>query len=91
MAEQVENANATQAALPDPWAELMLLNCRVTVDLPIPRFTSRELLRLDKGSVIESRWKEGTHLPLQVNGRQIGWVEFEVVGDKLAVQVTGLI
>ena len=91
MPEQTEHTAPPQAALPDPWVDALLLNCLVTVDLPVPKFTIRELLRLDEGSIVESRWKEGTHLPLQVNGRQVGWVEFEVVGDRLAVQVTGLV
>jgi flagellar motor switch protein FliN/FliY len=89
MAETSESPSPQ--ALPDPWVELMQLNCVVTVDVPVPKFTIRELLRLDTGSIVETRWKEGTHLPLQINGRQIGWVEFEVIGDRLAVQVTGLI
>ncbi len=90
MPDSTENT-PQQAALPDPMADLLLLNCLTTVDLPVPKFTIRELLRLDEGSIVESKWKEGTHLPLQVNGRQIGWVEFEVIGDRLAVQVTGLV
>jgi flagellar motor switch/type III secretory pathway protein FliN len=89
MAEQPENTAVQTPA--DPWMELFPLACLVSIDLAVPRFTVRDLLRLDVGSVIEAHWKEGTHLPVQANGRQIGWAEFEVIGDRLAVQVTELI
>ena len=89
MAEQPENP-ATPAP-PDPWSDLFPLNCLVSIDLPVPRFTVRDLLRLDAGGVVEAHWKEGTHLPVLANGRQIGWAEFEVIGERLAVQLTELI
>jgi flagellar motor switch protein FliN/FliY len=88
MAEQAESPVAPKA--PDPWSDILLFGCTVTIELPVPRFTVRDLLRLDQGSIIETRWKEATHLPLLANGRRVGWVEFEVTGDKLAVQVTEL-
>jgi flagellar motor switch/type III secretory pathway protein FliN len=88
MAEQAENPASQR--LPDPWSHLQAFGCVLTIDLPVPKFTVRELLQLDRGSIVETRWKEATHLPLLVNGRRVGWVEFEVTGDKLAVQVTEL-
>jgi flagellar motor switch protein FliN/FliY len=88
MTEPAESTSAPK--LPDPWSDVLLFGCMVTIDLPVPKFTVRDLLRLDRGSIIETRWKEATHLPLMANGRRIGWVEFEVTGDKLAVQVTEL-
>jgi len=88
MADQSESTTAQR--LPDPWSDILTFSCMVTIDLPVPKFTVRDLLQLDRGSIIETRWKEATHLPLLANGRRIGWVEFEVTGDKLAVQVTEL-
>jgi flagellar motor switch protein FliM len=89
MADQPENPTVQPA--PDPWAEVFPLTCLVTLDLEVPDFTIRDLLRLNVGSVIDAHWKEGTHLPFQANGRQLGWVDFEVIGDRLAIQVTELI
>jgi len=89
MADQPENP--TVPAPPDPWVDVFPLTCLVTLDVKVPNFTIRDLLRLDAGSVIDARWKEGTRLPFQANGRQLGWVDFEVIGDRLAVQVTELI
>ena len=104
MAEQPENpapqASAAQVpaaqapapqAPPDAWSDLLPLGCLITIDLAVPKFTVRDLLRLDAGTLIEAHWKEGTHLPVLANGRQIGWAEFEVVGERLAVQLTELI
>jgi flagellar motor switch/type III secretory pathway protein FliN len=88
MSEQADNT-ATQRP-PDAWSDLMALDCVLTIDLPVPGFTVRDLLRLDRGSIVETRWKEATHLPLLANGRRVGWVEFEVTGEKFAVQVTEL-
>lgn len=89
MAEQPENT-ATPAPS-DPWIDLFPLTCLVTIELVVPKFTVRDLLRLDVGGLIEAHWKEGTHLPVLANGRQIGWAEFEVIGERLAVQLTELI
>jgi flagellar motor switch/type III secretory pathway protein FliN len=89
MADQTENP--APPAVADPWADVFPLTCLVTLDLPIPKFRIRDLLQLSEGSVVEAHWKEGTHLPFQANGRHLGWVDFEVIGDRLAIQVTELI
>jgi len=60
------------------------------VDLPMPDFKIGDLLRLREGSVINARWGLGRDVPLHLNGTLIGWVEFEVVGDRLAVRLTEL-
>ena len=82
---------ASQPSLPDPWAGALPFTCSVSLALPVPKFKVRDLLTLDRGSIVETRWKEGSHLPLLVNSKQVGWVEFEVAGDHVAVQVTELL
>jgi flagellar motor switch/type III secretory pathway protein FliN len=89
MPESAENT--TPQGLPDPWAGVLPCTCVVTIDLSVSKFRVRDLLQLERGSIVETRWKEGSHLPLQVNRRQVGWVEFQVAGDRLAVQVTELL
>ena len=86
---------ATPAAKQSPadkgmWTEALWLPCRLTVDLPIPQFTIGDLMRLDVKSVVDSLWAESGDLPIRVNGQLIGWGEFEVVGDRLAVRLTEL-
>jgi flagellar motor switch/type III secretory pathway protein FliN len=51
-------------------------------------FTVRDLFRLSTGSVIETDWAQSTDVPLFVNKELIGWAEFEVLGEGLAVRVT---
>lgn len=73
-----------------PWEDLLLLPCEVSVEVPIPGFTVGDCLRLEPGSTIQTKWNQGVSLPIRANGRLLGWTEFEVVGEKLAVRLTEL-
>jgi len=72
------------------WEQAGWLQCELSVELPVPEFTVRDLLRLAAGSVVETQWKSGHDVPLLANRRQIGWVEFEAVGESLAVLLSAL-
>ena len=73
---------------PTSWDFVSPLPCDLTVDLPLPGFTLGDLLRLQPKSVIDSHWQVRAEVPLRVNGELIAWVEFEALGEKLAVRVT---
>lgn len=75
----------------DAWKEAQYLTCELTIELHVPNFTVRDLLQLDKKSVVDTRCKQAVNLPLNVNGQGVAWVEFEVLGDKLAVRLMELI
>ena len=47
------------------------------------------LLTLDRGSIVETAYHQSSDLPLRVNGQLVGWTEFEVVGERLAVRLYG--
>lgn len=66
-----------------PW-----LPCTLTVDLPVPRFTIGDLLSLSEGAIVETSCHHTSDLPLRVNKLLIGWTEFNVVGERLAVRIT---
>jgi flagellar motor switch/type III secretory pathway protein FliN len=66
-----------------PW-----LPCLLSLEVPIARFTIGDLLKLTKGSVVESSCHHTSDVPLRVNQMLIGWTEFEVIGDRLAVRIT---
>jgi flagellar motor switch/type III secretory pathway protein FliN len=68
-----------------PW-----LPCRLTLEIPLVKFTVGDLLKLAKDSIVETAYHQSSDLPLWVNGQQVGWTEFEVVGDRLAVRLTDL-
>jgi flagellar motor switch/type III secretory pathway protein FliN len=73
------------------WRRVLGLPCGLTVDLTMPDFKVADLLQLRVGSVINAHWGLGRDVPLRLNGTLLGWSEFEVVGDNLAVRVTELV
>jgi flagellar motor switch/type III secretory pathway protein FliN len=73
------------------WTRVLLLPCRLRVDLPIPNFTVADTLGLRRGSVINARWRVGEDIPLRLNGELVACGAFEVVGNHLAVRLTDLV
>jgi flagellar motor switch/type III secretory pathway protein FliN len=74
----------------DPNESFPWLPCTIALDLPVMNFTVRDLLNLTRGSIVETSYHQSSDLPLRVNGQLVGWTEFEVVGDRLAVRLTDL-
>ena len=68
-----------------PW-----LPCCLALDIPVVKFTVADLLALAEGSIVETVYHQSSDLPLRVNGQLVGWTEFEVVGERLAVRLTDL-
>ena len=66
-----------------PW-----LPCTLTLEIPVVRFTIRDLLSLTKGSIVETACHHTSDVPLRVNQLLVGWTEFDVIGDRLAVRIT---
>lgn len=64
------------------------LPCQVTVEVPVVRFTIADLLALAPGSIVETACHHTSDVPVRVNRLLIGWTEFEVIGDRLAVRMT---
>ena len=78
-------------AIPEEvWEEAAWLPCVLSVDLPLQAFTVRDLLRLEIGAILETKNANGADVPVVVNAQRIGWAEFEVVGQRLAVRMTEL-
>jgi flagellar motor switch/type III secretory pathway protein FliN len=72
----------------DPLDSMSWLPCTLSLDLPVLRFTIGDLLTLSKGSIVETACHHTSDVPLRVNQLLIGWTEFEVIGDRLAVRIT---
>jgi flagellar motor switch/type III secretory pathway protein FliN len=66
-----------------PW-----LPCRLSLEIPVVRFTIGDLLTLTKGSIVETAYHHTSDVPLRVNQLLLGWTEFDVIGDHLAVRIT---
>jgi flagellar motor switch/type III secretory pathway protein FliN len=64
------------------------LPCNVSFEISAANFTVGDLLRLDKGSIVETRCAETGEIPLRANGLLIALGEFEVIENRLAVRIT---
>jgi flagellar motor switch/type III secretory pathway protein FliN len=73
-----------------PGEALPWLPCTLALDIPVVKFTVGDLLGLVNGSIVETSYHQSSDLPLRVNGQLVGWTEFEVVGERLAVRLTDL-
>jgi len=78
-------------APPGLWPEALDLPCHLYVALGVPHFTIRDLLSLSVGWVVDTQRPEGAHAPVMVNGVMVGWAEFDVIEERLAVRLTELI
>lgn len=58
--------------------------------IPVRSFRVKNLLALEPGQVIETRWANGEDLPLVSGQVQLAWSEFEVQESYLAVRITRL-
>jgi flagellar motor switch protein FliN/FliY len=92
VAERAPIAGSAQPDIPIAlWEEAGWLPCSISVELPVHGLSVRDLLELSIGSLIETEWKSGEDIPLRVNGWQIGWIEFEQMGESLGVRLTELL
>jgi flagellar motor switch/type III secretory pathway protein FliN len=76
--------------LADRWLQVEALPCLLTVEISVPGFTVADLVHLERGRVIASRWTVGQDVPVRINDELIAWSEFEVVQNRLAVRLTEL-
>ena len=74
----------------DQWVRVGPLPCLLTVEIPLPGFTVGDLVHLERGLIVATRWTVGQDVPLRVNGELIAWSEFEVLQRFLAVRLTEL-
>jgi flagellar motor switch protein FliN/FliY len=70
---------------------LMDVNLQVTVELGRTRMTVRQVLELQRGSVVELNRIAGDPVDVYVNERLIARGEVVVVDDKFGVRITELI
>jgi len=91
--EKTSKKNAvalTAVDLREDWGELRFVTVTVSVDVPIVGLTVRELFRLEKGSIVVSGQQSGANAPVKIGETVLGWGEFYVVDDTLALRVVEL-
>ena len=87
---QVVKTPEPTPSLKSELADFGWLPCTLSLEIPTIKFTVGDLLRLQKGSIVETGSHFATDIPLRANGLLIGWTEFEVIGNRLAVRITEL-
>ncbi len=69
---------------------LAQMDMRLDVMLRVPSFRVRDLLTLDRGTVVETDHDHTQDIPVRCGGALLAWAEFEVVNEGLAVRLTRL-
>lgn len=72
------------------WSILSQLPVAMSAEIPLIRFRVKDLLALTEGQVFETGWPDTEDVPLKAAEVQIGWTEFEVVEQKIALRLTRL-
>lgn len=89
-AKEPESAVAVAEKPTDPLETYGWFPCQLSLEVPVSRFTVGDLLHLGVGSIVESSAHHTGDIPLRANGLLIGWTEFEVIGNRVAVRITEL-
>jgi flagellar motor switch protein FliN/FliY len=69
---------------------LSRLGMRLDVMVKVPSFCVRNLLALERGTVVGTEHDHTQDVPVRSGGALLAWAEFEVVNNCLAVRITGL-
>lgn len=74
----------------DPLLRAYDLPCTLVLEMPAIAFSVGTLLQLRPGSIVVTASQQNEDLALTVNGQLVGMVEVDVVGNRLAVRLTGM-
>jgi flagellar motor switch/type III secretory pathway protein FliN len=88
--ERNDQPDQTSAIMKEAANRFDWLPCRLSLEIPVSGFTLGDLLRLEKDSVVTTGLRTTEDIPLRVNRRLIAWIQFEVIGDRLAARITEL-
>lgn len=78
------------SAASDPLLRAYSLPCTLVLEAPVQDFHVGSLLSLAVGSIVQTTSQHNEDLILKVNGQMFGMVEFDVMGENLAVRLTGM-
>ncbi len=74
----------------DPLARAFDIPCTLVLEVAAIDFTVASLMALRPGHIVRTSAQHNEDVSLKVNGQTIGLVEFDVLGDTLAVRLTGV-
>jgi flagellar motor switch/type III secretory pathway protein FliN len=72
------------------WETFAQLRVTLRAGVALNRFQVRDLLSLKEGQVFESLSPDTEDVPLMVGQVQLGWSEFEIVDQRMALRLTRL-
>jgi flagellar motor switch/type III secretory pathway protein FliN len=70
------------------WETLAQLRVTIRVGVALNRFKVQDLLLLKEGQVFESLSPDTEDVPLMVGKVQLGWSEFEILEQRMALRLT---
>lgn len=85
-----EGAVEEPAAEPEGDTRLDRIPMQLDVLVKVRSFRVRDLLSLEKGSVVETVHEHTQDVPVRCGGAPLVWAEFEVLDQVLAVRITRL-
>lgn len=75
----------------DKWRPLWWLPCELSPQVPVAKFTVRDVLRLHPGSIVSTLVSCSAEVPLYANEQLIGWTELDSVGEFISARITELV
>jgi flagellar motor switch/type III secretory pathway protein FliN len=72
------------------WETLAQLRTSIRAGVALSGFTVRDLLAMKEGQVFESVSPATEDVPVKIGQVQVGWSEFEVLGQTMALRLTRL-
>ena len=72
------------------WETLAQLRVTMRAGVALNRFRVRDLLDMKEGQVFESLSPATEDVPVRIGQTQLGWSEFEVVEQRMALRLTRL-
>ena len=72
------------------WTTLKQLQITIRAGVGLRQFRVRDLLALKAGQVFESMSPAAEDVPVKVGEVQLGWSEFEVLDQRMALRLTRL-
>jgi len=88
LAEQGDTGEAIETRA--KWPMLQQVPVPMTVKIPLPGISLRELAALSAGTIIVSNWAASEEVPLFASNIALSWGEFEVVDGMIAIRLTRL-
>ena len=87
----INNVSTSRIEEHPAWPAISQFPVLLTLGIQLNRIKIRDLLRLDKGQVLESSWPQTSDVSVAVAKKRLCWAEFEVSGQQIGVRVTQLI